>query len=175
MSVKKAKILAVFLIFLLCFPYHFIYKWLPNSLFSILFPVNESIFEHMKMMFTAIISYGIIDYFVLRKTKHHNFLLALFVSAISSIFIYLIIYLPIYNRMGENMFISISLLFIVIMITQIISYYILRMKDLNLDIVSIILIVISYIVLAYLTYNPIKNYVFFDTEDEKYGINDYQI
>ena len=77
--------------------------------------------------------------------------------------------------MGENMFISISLLFIVIMITQVISYYILRMKDFNLDIVSIILIVISYIVLAYLTYNPIKNYVFFDTEDEKYGINDYQI
>lgn len=175
MTIKKAKIIATIGIFLLCFPFHFIYDLLPNSLFSIFFPVNESIFEHMKMMFTAIIFYGIIDYFVLKKVKHNNFILSLFVTAILSIPIYLIIYLPIFNNFGENMVVSIVLLFIVIGIVQIIGYYILRLKDLHLDIVAIVLIVISYIVLSYLTYNPIKNYIFLDTENEKYGINDYQI
>ena len=175
MKIKTAKIIATFGIFFLCFPFHFLYDLLPNSLFSIFFPVNESIFEHMKMMFTAIIFYGIIDYFILKKTRHNNFILSLFFTAIISIPIYLIIYLPIYNNYGENMFISITLLFIVIGITQIIGYYILRLKNLNLDIVAIILIVVSYIFLSYLTYNPPKNYLFLDTEHEKYGLNDYQI
>ncbi len=175
MCIKKSKILSTILIFLLCFPFHFLYDILPNTLFSIFFPVNESIYEHMKMMFSAIIFYGIIDYFVLKKCKHNNFLFSLWVTAFLSIFIYLAIYLPIFNHYGENMIVSITLLFIVIAFTQVISYYILNCKDLNLDIVSIILIVTSYIVLAYLTYNPIKNYIFLDTENEKYGINDYQI
>ena len=44
MKIKTAKIIATFGIFFLCFPFHFLYDLLPNSLFSIFFPVNESIF-----------------------------------------------------------------------------------------------------------------------------------
>ena len=44
-----------------------------------------------------------------------------------------------------------------------------------LNIISLILIIISYIIFAYLTYNPIKTELFFDTQEEKYGINSYFI
>ena len=61
-----------------------------------------------------------------------------------------------------------------IIISQIISYYILKSKSFKiLNIISLILIIVSYIVLAYLTYNPIKCELFFDTKDERYGINNY--
>ena len=75
MSIKNIKIIGVFIIFLLCFPLHFLYDWLPNSLFSIFLPVNESIWEHMKMIYTSFVLYGIIDYFWLKKdNKFNNFL-----------------------------------------------------------------------------------------------------
>ena len=37
------------------------------------------------------------------------------------------------------------------------------------------LIILSYIVFGYLTYNPPKAELFFDTQKEKYGINIYNI
>ena len=77
----------------------------------------------MKILFTSIILYGIIDYVLLKKNNidFNNFKSQLFFTAFISIPIYLIIYLPIYNFMGENLFVSIFLLFIVyiINITQI--------------------------------------------------------
>ena len=74
------------------------------------------------------------------------------------------------------MYLNIIVMIISIILSQIISYYILRSKQYkNLNIVSIVLIIISYIIFAYLTYYPIKAKLFFDTEKEKYGINNYNV
>ena len=51
MNLKTAKILAIINIFLISFPSHFIYDFFPNTFTSILFPVNESIWEHLKLSF----------------------------------------------------------------------------------------------------------------------------
>lgn len=178
MNLKKTRIISTIGIFLLCFLAHFLYQWLPSTLTAIFFPVNESIWEHMKMLFTSIILYGIIDYIILNKfnIKYHNFFLSLFFTAFISIPIYLTIYLPIFYKIGEKMIINIGLLLVVIIITQIISYYILKMKNCPLaNYVSIIFIILSYIIFGYLTYNPPKTELFFDTQKEKYGINIYNI
>ena len=117
MSLKTIKILGLFLIFLLCFPLHFIYDFLPNTLFSIFTPVNESIWEHMKLIFTSYVFYGIFDYLLLKKNRisFHNFLLQLFLIPLIGIILYLSIFIPIYNNFGENMLISISLIFLIIL------------------------------------------------------------
>lgn len=178
MNLKKVKLIAVIGIFLLGFLFHFVYDLIPSTFTAIFFPVNESIWEHMKLLFSMVIFYGIIDYIILQKfkIKHNNFLTSLFVSAITIIPIYLIMFLPIYYKMGQNMIITIGLMLVSVIISQIISYYILKAKDFDkLNIISIILIIISYIVFAYLTYNPIKNELFFDTQEEKYGLNDYNV
>ena len=130
------------------------------------------------MMFTSVIIYGIIDYIILQKfkIKYNNFFTSLFVSAITIIPIFLILYLPFYYKIGPKMFLNIGMLLVAIILSQIISYFILKAKDLNkLNIVSFMMIIISYIVLAYLTYNPIKSELFFDTQEEKYGINNYNV
>ena len=176
MSLKTIKIIGFFVIFLLCFPFHFLYDWLPNSLFSIFFPVNESIWEHMKLIYTSFVFYGIFDYILLRKNKinFNNFLVQLFLIPIIAIFIYLIIFIPIYKMIGENMIISIGLLAIVILIEQILSYFILQYKEIKYqNIIGIIGIVLVYIIFGYLTYKPIENYIFYDTVKDKYGINIY--
>ena len=176
MSLKAIKIIGFFVIFLLCFPFHFLYDWLPNSLFSIFFPVNESIWEHMKLIYTSFIFYGIFDYLLLKKNKidFNNFLIQLFLIPIIAIFIYLIIFIPIYKMIGENMIISIGLLAIVILIEQILSYFILQYKQIKYqNIIGIVGIILVYIIFGYLTYKPIENYIFYDTVKGKYGINIY--
>ena len=78
--------------------------------------------------------------------------------------------------MGENMVVSILLLFIIIIIEEIISYFILNLNKIKFqNIIGISGIILVYIIFAYLTYNPIMNYIFFDTENDLYGINTYII
>ena len=72
MNLKKIKIIAVLGIFLLSFISHFAYELFPNIIFSFIFPVNESIWEHMKIIFTSTLIYGIIDYLLLKKYKIGN-------------------------------------------------------------------------------------------------------
>lgn len=177
MNHKQIKYIAVIGIFILSFISHYIYNIIPSPFLSPFFPVNESIWEHMKIIFTPIIIYGIIDYYLLTKynIKHQNFISSLSISSISSVIIYLLIYLPLYELIGENLFISISLLFIVIIISQLISYYIQKRNNIKLDIISCLLIIISYIIFGYLTYYPFKNYIFFDTSNNMYGINTYYL
>lgn len=177
MSLKKVKIISILGILVLTVLFHFLYDWWPNIFFSTLFPVNESIWEHMKLLYFGIIIYGIIEYFVMKKKgiNFNNFFLNLFITSYSSIIIYLLMFLPIYNIIGENMFISIILLFLVIVLESVISYYILSNNDCGRTsrVISIIMLIVGYIAFIYLTYNPIRNYVFYDKEEKKYGIDDY--
>lgn len=72
------------------------------------------------------------------------------------------------------MFISIGLLILVIVIEEIFSYYLLKEEKEKpiLNKISIILIVLFYMVFINLTYNPPKNYIFYDVKSENYGINE---
>ena len=55
MKLKNLKLLGVILAFLFCFPLHFLYDKVPSFITSIISPVNESIWEHMKILFGSII------------------------------------------------------------------------------------------------------------------------
>ena len=176
-KLKTIKIISVIGIFLLSFLAHFVYDFFPNVLSSIFFPVNESIWEHMKILFTSIIIYGIIDYILLKKNNiyFNNFKAQLFFTAFISIPIYLIIFLPIYNLIGENLFVSISIMFIVYVIISYISYKMLLSDDFKLlNNISVYLIIIMYFIFTYLTYFPYDDYIFYDTNEKKYGINGYK-
>ncbi len=177
MKLKNIKLISIFGIFLISFIVHFVYSLFPNVLFSIFFPVNESIWEHMKMISTSIILYGIIDYILIKKNKIvvNNFKSQLFFTSFIAVFIYLIIYLPIYSLIGEKLIISILLLFIVYAIISYISYMMLSSPSYNVfNFLSVYLIIIMYFIYTYLSYFPIHNYIFYDTSENKYGINEYE-
>lgn len=177
MNLKKIKLIGVIGIFIISFISHFAYDLFPNIIFSFIFPVNESIWEHMKIIFTSTLLYGIIDYQLLKKykIKYNNFAFQLYFTAISTIPIYLVIYIPIYKIFGEKLFISILLLLLIYIISQRISYNILKEKNIKLlNILAIPIILTTYTLFIYMTYNPIDNYLFYDTANKKYGINEYK-
>ena len=179
MSLKKIKIISVFGILALSFGLHFLYQILPNTFTAMFSPVNESIWEHQKLLFTSVILYGVVDYLLLQKykIKYNNFYISLFVSAFIIIPIFLLMYLPLYFKIGQSMFMNIFIMFIAIIISQFISYKILNTYNdsYSKNLISIGLIGICFIIFSYFTYYPIKTKIFFDTENEKYGINNYNI
>lgn len=172
MSLKKSRFFAIIGTFALSFLFHFAYELLPNFVFSILFPVNESIWEHMKIIYSSIIFYGIIDYFISKKfhIEYHNFLFNIVFCSFMGILIYLGLFLPLYFKFGESMIISIGILFITYIIVYIISYYVLMSEEFDYSYLWVLLIVIGYIIFGYLTYRPIHNQLFYDTHHKIYGI-----
>lgn len=178
MNNKKIIYINTILLFLLMFIAHNLYKWLPNDVFAIFFPVNESIWEHMKMIYTTIIVYIPLELIILNKLKikHNNLLLSSYVSGIICILVELILFIPIYKVIGENLPITLVTLLISIFISQYISFNILNKNYIKKsDILSIILIIFTFILMGILTYKPPKIFLFFDPINEKYGINIYKI
>ena len=173
---KKIIIINIIITFLLSFLIHFFYEWFPNPVFAIFFSVNESIWEHMKMLFTTILISDMVSYFIFKNNNEfNNYFLITYLKSIIAIPIYLIIFLPIYNNIGENMFIAISVMLITMILVNIIGYKLMSILNPinNQKIISIILIILTYIIMGYLTYNPPHTQLFLDTKEEKYGINDY--
>ena len=176
MNLKKMIFVNIFVTFLLAFLCHFMYDWFPNPVFSIFFPVNESIWEHMKMLYTTILLNGIIEYFLLKifNIYHNNLCLTSYIKSVIAIPIYLLLFLPIYYNIGENMIIAISVMLITIIIVNIIGLKLLQINEIKYQkIISIILIIITYLIMGILTYYPPHTQLFLDTNKGKYGINDY--
>lgn len=172
MNKKKLKILGVVIAFVLCFPLHFLYDLMPNFITSIFLPVNESIAEHMKILFGSIMISSVIQKIIVIKKELNikNICISNFTGAVLSIPIFLLIFVPIYKAIGENMPITIFLMFITIVISQIISYIIINSKNLKLENITIFLVIIVYIIFGLLTYFPPENDLFMDPTNLTYGI-----
>ena len=173
MNLKKLKIIGVIIAFALCFPLHFLYDIFPSFITSIIAPVNESIWEHMKILFTSILFSGVIQKIIV-KVKHlqyKNVCISNIIAAASSIPIFLIIYLPIYYLIGEVLPVTIFIMFIVIVISQIITLFIIKIKkDLKMENLSILFAIIIYILFGLLTYFPPEITLFKDPITLTYGI-----
>ena len=172
MNIKKLKIISIILAFALCFPLHFLYDFFPSFLTSIFSPVNESIWEHMKLLFGSIIITGIFQkiFLIIKKEKINNICFSNFTAAFFSIPIFLIMFLPIYYIIGHNMIITLIIMFITISIAEIISYIIMTKKNFKLEDITILFAISVYIIFAILTYYPLKNNLFIDPTNKLYGI-----
>lgn len=175
MSLKKEKIISVFAIFLISAFVHFGYEFLPNFVTSLFFPVNESIFEHQKMILTSFLIWGIIEYFILKKVQHNNLPMSILISSLVCIIFVILIFSPVYLiilEKNDNTFITLLIYFIGIVVSQLISFKILNSKTnyKQLNYLSIFLYIALMIYFAYLTYNPIKNDLFYDFNKNRYSI-----
>ena len=173
-NIKKFKFIGVLIIFLLAFISHIMYELFPNFIFSILFPVNESIWEHMKLIVTPVLFYAIFEYIILKKRQLNinYFWLSYIISCILGIIIYLVIYLPVNKIFGYIPIFAIVLLFITFNIIIIINYYINMILKINYGNKFFVLIIIfMYVLFGYLTYFPPNTGLFYDTNSNCYGIN----
>ena len=104
-------------------------------------------------MFTTQIIISLIIYLILKlkKIKFSNYLLGLLISTIVTISLFFLIYLPIYNRFGENLFLTMSIYLITLIIGNIIFYLISKRKhEFLLNLISLVIISIIAVILIIL-------------------------
>ena len=170
---KKNILINTSILFILSFPFHFIYDVFPNFLTSIFFPVNESIFEHTKLIFTSILVGRILIYF-LRKRQDlttNNYIIKSYFGALLNIIIFLSFYLPIYYLFGENMLVTLLLYLGSILLTEIIMAKIFEQKfKKDFNSLGICFIIITYFLFTYFSYNPIRIDFFYDPMNKNYGV-----
>ena len=171
---KKIVIINTIAIFLAMFLFSFIYEKFPNFLTAALFPVNESLFEHLKLMYVTQVLISLITFLVLKlkKIKINNYFFALLLTTIFNIVLFFIIYLPIYNRFGENLIFTMGLYLVTLSISEY-MFYLITVKLQNKDIynaIGILLLPLIWCSLVFLTFNPLRTDFFYDPIEEKYGI-----
>lgn len=168
MNYKKITINTI-LIFIICSLFHFGYDLLPNFFTSLFFPVNESIWEHLKLIFTSCLVFTFISDYI----KHNkNTFIRAYSRSMLTIIIMLIIYLPFRYLFGEIMIATLIILFASIFISEIITSLISTEKqNQRFNVICLVLLIINFILFAILTYYPIKIDLFLDTQSNKYGID----
>ena len=169
---KKYYFLNIILTFGMGFIVHNIYNWVPSVITSI-FPVNESLYEHMKLIYLSPLLSGIILYFYYKRKGIviNNFLFGLIVSTIFNIIIFYLLYLPFYHMYGAVMWMTLTIYFITIILSQYLNYLIIKMNNnRKLNIISFFMIIICLFILTYFTYHPLYIDFFYDRTNNTYGI-----
>lgn len=157
------------LIFLINFPVHFMYNFFPTTFISLFFPINESIFQHLKMIFTSFTIFYFFTFLFKNKFKIYNIPILNLLSSTLCISTFLIIYMPLYKAIGENLIITIILLFLSILFSQTITHFLsLQRLPKLFNILSVIITLLILILNIYLTFNPPKKPLFYDSLHKTY-------
>lgn len=152
---------------------HFLYEVLGNSVIIGLFcPINESIWEHQKLLFFPFLIWSITEYFL--TGRQNSFFPAKAAGIISGILFTIAFYYTYTGLSGtENMFIDILSFYIGICVSFIISHMI--MKNFNksnnfLSNASVFILVLISAVFIIFTFAPPLIPLFKDPLTSTYGI-----
>ncbi len=172
MTLKKFKILSIFLIFGLSVLFHFIYDLFPCFFTSLFFPVNESIWEHNKIIILSFFVMAILEKIYYKNTK--NVLFANALSGVLCCFLVIIIFTPIYLYIlhtKDNLILVLIIYFISISLSEVLSYHLLKTKyDVDLERLGLLIFSICFISNAIFTYRPLKNPLFYDYLHKLYSL-----
>ena len=172
MKTKKWQWISVIAIFLISSLLHFIYVWFPNTLTSLFFPVNESIWEHNKIIIGAFLIWSIFEKLIFKKQE--NYLWSGFVSSIFCAILVMLIFTPVYFlilKTKDNIIVTFIIFLVAIYVSNIIRYKLLHKPyDKTLEKTAIIGFLIVMIINAYLSYNPLPLGIFYDYNKNIYGL-----
>ena len=172
MTLKKWKVISVVFIFLLSALLHFIYEWIPSFFTSLFFPVNESIWEHNKIIVASFLILAIIEKIYYKKRK--NVIFAEAISSLVCMILVMLIFTPVYLyilKTQDNMIVTFAIFLIAIIVSQIVSYKLLQQDyHAKLEEIGVILFVIFFLINIIFTYYPPKLALFYDYPNKIYGL-----
>lgn len=153
---------------------HFVFDWLGrNPIVGIFAPVNESVWEHMKIGFWPLVIFSAIEFYFLRKSVKNFF----FTKVGEACLIILLITSFFYTYtgiLGFNLLpIDIGTFIFSIVVGQAVSYRFLirenqERKPIFLSLITFILLIFAF---ALFTFNPPKINLFLDPQNWEYGID----
>jgi len=175
-SIKKWYIIGTVFIILVGSLLHFVYEWSgKNLIVGIFSPVNESVWEHLKMLFWSSFFFSIVEYFVIGK-RYNPYIISKAISFYIGILLIIIMFYTYKGIVGNHYTIVDIIIYVVsVTISQYIGYkitkkYSIRSGVLNtISLFSIILLILSFVVFSF---NPPKIPLFKDSNTNSYGIRE---
>lgn len=170
----KMKIITIIAGILLGTLLHFTYEWSGNNIFVGSFSaVNESVWEHLKLVFFPMLIMSIVEYFVLKGIAN-NFIESRAIGIFSTISFIVIAFYTYTGILGTNFSIINILIFIAsIIFGEVISYKLMKRKDESTKLSKILasgIIIFLFICFIFFTYNPPEVNLFRDPLTGMYGI-----
>ena len=172
MKIRTWQIIAVIICLILGTLLHFTYEWSGrNMIVSLFSAVNESTWEHLKLVFYPMFLMAAIGYFIIGK-RSNNYWTAQTVGIITAI-VFIIVFFYTYTGVSGTNFapVNIGSFIIAILLGQYITYKLLiSRKSYNAEIISIIFLLILFLSFMLYTFNPPQIPLFQDPITGNYGI-----
>ncbi|MGE5328251.1 MAG: DUF6512 family protein [Deltaproteobacteria bacterium] len=156
---------------------HFAYEWSGNSIIVGIFaPVNESVWEHLKLAFWPILAWWILGYILLGNNNMistSQWFTSCVVSEIVSMVTILAFYYTYTGALGiESLILDIFSLFLGIALGQILAFHVYKYAKLNhywlyISIAILIFIAVTFVVFTFI---PPHIPLFKDSSTGRYGI-----
>ncbi len=152
---------------------HFVFQWSGNSpAVGIIGAVNESTWEHLKLLFFPMVFYGIFEYFTYGK-ETANFIPARVISIFAGMFIIVASFYTYTGIIGKNfMVLDIGTFLLGAVGAYFIGYKIIKSDILasrEAEITGIIILILLTLAFALFTFRPPKIGLFLDPSTGKYS------
>jgi hypothetical protein len=157
MSAKR-NVIAFFIISIIGTLSHFVYKWTGKPyLIGLFFPVNESTWEHLKLLFFPSLIYFAVVYFTL-KEKPKNYISATAISIIAGMLSIVVMFYTYQGVLGRNIdFLNILIYFLGVTVTVYIMQRILKTQSYSsgtANIISLFFLLLTAILFVSFSFNP---------------------
>ncbi len=150
---------------------HFFYAWSGyDKVVGILFPANESTWEHLKLAIFPTLVYFIVGLFFIRNK---NYIVALFVTLLTPMLLIPSIFYSYTSVIGKSLiWLDILSYFISVFLAFLFCYLILNSDPFGNRATIVSFIGIIVIIFCYLTFTicPLQNFLFKDYTDNSYGL-----
>lgn len=157
--------------------FHFLFDLVSqNVIFSLIAPVNESVWEHLKLVFFPVVIYWMISYWLLKKEYDpsiNHWIKGLCAGVFSGMFLVVFAHYGILGAFGSiGTAIDIAIFVLSIALTQLVGFNVYNVST-NQQLwfyVSLFLLLLFVVAFALFTYNPPRILFFFDESTNQYGI-----
>ena len=171
LKIRNYQIFSVIFSILLGTLLHFTYKLSgENKLVAIFSSINESVWEHLKLIFFPMLLTTIIGYFYFKKSTP-NFLCSKTIGIIIAMAILIIFFYTYTGILGKNLpAIDIISFFIEVIIGEFISYVLIINKFKCNNLIAVLILIIISISFIIFTFNTPNIGIFKDPITGKYGM-----
>ena len=165
--------IGIIVIFLVGASLHFVYEWSHhNKVVAVFAAVNESTWEHIKICMTPTLLWSIYEISLYGFT--YNFIFAKSICLLTIILLIPILFYS-YTFFTKKVYLIVDIIcfLITVICSQLVFRYIINLNNYsNIFIyVGFGLMIIELLLYFYLTYNPLKNFIFKDPITKKYGLD----
>jgi len=156
MNYKKYLLIGIPILFIIGSIFHYIYEWSgSNLIIGLISPVNESIWEHLKLVLLPMTVYWLIYIPLSQNLNKEKWILSLFISIITAMLTIISFYYTYTGVFGiESLILDIFSLFLGITIGQLLGSHFYTYGFSIPKIFSIIAIITLFVIFAQFTITP---------------------